>query len=136
MKKYQVTVNGTIYEVEVEQIGEVASQTAGAPKAAPIPAAAPVISEPATPKAAATSAPAPATSSQSGSSNIESPMPGTILKVNVQAGSSAKKGDILFILEAMKMENEIVAPDDITIASVTVSQGASVSTGDVLATYN
>ena len=67
-----------------------------------------------------------------GSQSINSPMPGTILKVNVQNGQSVKKGDVLMVLEAMKMENEIMAPKAGTIAQVVVSKGSSVNTGDVL----
>jgi len=63
-------------------------------------------------------------------------MPGTILKVNVKPGDSVKKGSVLMILEAMKMENEIMAPNDAVVASVAVSEGANVSTGDVLVTFN
>lgn len=113
MKKYRVNVNGTIYEVELEEI------TGGA-AAAPAAAAAPV----ATPAAPA-SAPA-------GGEQITSPMPGNILSVNVSAGDTVKKGQVLMILEAMKMENEIMAPRDGSVAQVVVSKGAVVDTGAAL----
>ena len=116
MKKYNVTVNGVVYEVEVEEVGAVASAPA-APKAAPAPAPAA--------KPAAT-----------GAVTVKAPMPGNILKINVKAGDAVKKGDILCILEAMKMENEICAPADGTVAGVNVSQGATVQTDDVLLSLN
>ena len=124
-KQYTVTVNGTAYEVTVESVsgGRMASapvaRTAAAPVAAPAPAAAP-----AAPKAA------PAASGSG--ETVSSPMPGTILDVKVAAGQAVKSGDILFILEAMKMENEIFAPCDGTVSSVAVSKGAAVNPGDVL----
>ena len=125
-KQYTVTVNGTAYEVTVESVsgGRMASAPApvaraAAPVAAPAPAAAP-----AAPKAA------PAASGSG--ETVSSPMPGTILDVKVAAGQAVKSGDILFILEAMKMENEIFAPCDGTVSSVAVSKGAAVNPGDVL----
>lgn len=123
MKKYIVNVNGNRYEVEVEEFnGEFTG--AVAPVAAPMssaPAAAPV----AAPKAA------PKKVSGNGE-KIEAPMPGNILRVNVNAGDSVKKGDVLLVLEAMKMENEIKSPKDGTIGDVAVKSGAQVNTGDVL----
>ena len=111
MKKYRVNVNGTVYEVELEEI------TGAAPAAAPAPAAA----------AAASVAAAPA-----GGEQITSPMPGNILSVNVAAGDTVKKGQVLMILEAMKMENEIMCPCDGKVASVNTSKGASVESGTLL----
>lgn len=113
MKKYRVNVNGTVYEVDVEDI------SGAAPVAAPAaaPAAAPV--------AAPVSAPA-------GGEQITSPMPGNILAVNVAAGDTVKKGQVLMILEAMKMENEIMCPCDGKIASVNTSKGSSVESGTLL----
>ena len=123
MKKYQITVNGNTYEVEVE---EVSSGAASAPvQAAPVAAAPKATAAPAAPKAAA----APA-----GTKPITSPMPGTILEVKVSVGQSVKRGETMFILEAMKMENEIPATEDGVVASVDTSKGASVATGAVLAT--
>ena len=118
MKKYNVTVNGTAYEItlEVADAAEIkATAPAAAPAAAPAPAAV----------AAPTAAPA-------NGETVTAPMPGTILAVNVQNGAAVKKGDVLMVLEAMKMENEIVAPADGTVASVNVTKGASVETGAVL----
>lgn len=122
MKKYTITVNGTAYEVEVEEMGGAA---AAAPKAAPAPAAAPA------PKAAPAPAPA-AKPVAAGSATISAPMPGKVLEVKCKAGDAVKAGDVLLILEAMKMQNEIMAPADGTVSDVRVSAGQTVSTGDVM----
>lgn len=127
--KYVVTLNGKDYEVEVDELSE-AIVTNVAPTAAPAQAA-PVAAQPLAPAAA----PAPAPVSGSGTA-VKAPMPGTILKVNVTAGQSVKAGDIMFILEAMKMENEIVAPSDGTVSQVVAAKGSSVATDDVLAYLN
>ena len=108
MKKYKVNVNGTAYEVAIELMDGAAP--AAAPAAAPTPAAA-----------------APA-----GGEKVCAPMPGTILDVKVANGAAVKKGDILFILEAMKMENEIMAPCNGTVASLSASKGAAVESGALL----
>ena len=105
MKKYRVTVNGTVYEVELE---ELTGSAPAAPAAAPAPAA-------------------PAAGEQ-----ICAPMPGNILAVNVTAGQAVKKGDVLMVLEAMKMENEIMCPRDGVVASVNTSKGVSVESGTLL----
>ena len=127
MKAYRVTVNGNVYEITLEVIDKADIKAAPAPAAAPAaPVAAPA---PAAAPAAPVAAPAAA-----GATSITAPMPGTILKVNVQNGSAVKKGDVLMVLEAMKMENEIMAPADGTVASVNVAQGASVEAGAVLCT--
>lgn len=118
MKKYNVTVNGNSYEITLEVVDAADVKTVSAPAAAPAPAPAAV--------------PAPATPVANGGETVTSPMPGTILNVNVQNGASVKKGDVLMILEAMKMENEIMSPCDGTITSVNVQKGASVETGAVL----
>lgn len=126
MKKYNITVNGNTYEVVVEEVGGAASAPVytapAAPVATPAPAAAP-----AAPKAA------PAAS---GANKVIAPMPGTILDVKVTAGQAVKKGDVICVLEAMKMENDIPAPCDGVIASVNVQKGASVAANDVIATLN
>ena len=127
MKKYTIKVNGISYDVEVEETG--VSDSASAPVAAPVSAPAPKAAPAPTPVAA------PAAVS-SGSQSITAPMPGSIVKINVKAGDSVKKGDVYLVLEAMKMENDITAPEDGTIDSVNVAQGASVNTGDVLVTYH
>ena len=110
MKSYTITVNGTAYEVTVEETGATNQ--------------APVASAPVAPKAAG----------KQGSVKINSPMPGKILNVKVNAGATVKKGDVIMLLEAMKMENEIVASQDGVLASVNVAVGDTVEAGDVLAT--
>lgn len=128
MKKYNIKVNGISYEVEVEEVGgsAITVPTQVAPVAAPQPVAAPAPQAPAAPVAQAST----------GANSVNAPMPGSIVKVNVKPGDTLKKGDVILVLEAMKMENDITAPSDCTIASVNVNQGASVSTGDVLVTFN
>ena len=107
MKKYKVNINGTVYEVEIEEM-------TGAPAAAPV--------------AAAPAAPAGA------GERVAAPMPGNILSVNVVAGDTVKKGQVLMILEAMKMENEIMAPCDGKVTAVAVTKGAAVESGALLCT--
>ena len=122
MKRFNVTVNGVSYDVVVEEINA-ATPAAPAAPATPAAPAAPVA--PAVPVAPVTAA---------GSVKVKAPMPGTILKVNVSAGDSVKKGDVLCVLEAMKMENDICATADGRVVSVTAQKGASVNTDDVLVT--
>ena len=110
MKKYRVTVNGTVYEIELEEL----IGTAPAPAAA------------------APAAPAPAAAAPEGGEQVTAPMPGTILSINVAAGDTVKRGQVLMILEAMKMENEIMCPCDGKIASVNTSKGSSVESGTLL----
>ncbi len=107
MRKFSIKVNGTAYEVEVEEVGAGVSST---------PVSAPVAQ--------------PAGEGEA----VAAPMPGTILDIRVKAGDAVKKGQILMILEAMKMENEIMAGCDGTVTAVMVSKGASVQTGDALCT--
>ena len=126
MKNYTITVNGNVYEVTVE---EGFTGAASAPKAAaPAPKAAPA----AAPKAA----PAPAAAGAAGAVAVTAPMPGKILGVKASAGQAVKRGQVLLILEAMKMENEIVAPQDGTVATINVAVGDSVEPGATLATLN
>ena len=125
--KYQVTLNNKVYEVDVtETEAVVTGVSAAAPMAAPVAAA------PAAPAAAPVAA-APVQQVAADGTKVTSPMPGNILSVSVQPGSAVKAGDIMFILEAMKMENEIVAPADGVVKQVLVSKGSVVNTDDVLA---
>ncbi len=129
MKNYTITVNGTVYSVTVEEgpsTGAPAAQTAPAAPAAPASAPAP----------AAAPAPAPAASAAQGSIAVTAPMPGKILGVKAAVGQAVKKGDVILVLEAMKMENEIVAPEDGTVATINVAVGDSVEAGVPLATLN
>ena len=123
--KYKVTLNGRTYEVEVEAgkamlLDEYEAIVPSAPAAPAAPAAAPAAAAPAAPAAPAVTGAGEA---------VKAPMPGTILKVNVTAGQAVKAGTVLVVLEAMKMENEIMAPKDGTVTQVVVSKGASVDTG-------
>ncbi len=141
MRKFNITVNGTTYEVDVEEVGAGAPVAApAAPKAAPVaapaaPQAAPKAA-PAPEAAAPKAAPAPKASGTAGSVKVEAPMPGTVLRINVKVGDAVTENQSVVVLEAMKMENEIVAPKAGTVASINVDQGASVNTGDVLITLN
>lgn len=120
MKNYTITVNGNVYDVTVEEgasSGAVASTPVAPKKAAPAPKAA---------------APAGA----QGSVKVNAPMQGKILSVKATVGQAVKKGDVLLVLEAMKMENEVVAPQDGTVASINVAAGDKVESGAVLATMN
>ena len=122
MKSYTITVNGTAYEVTVEETGSVSAPTAApvaAPKAAPA----------AAPKAASPAAGA-------GAVKVSASVPGKVLKVVASVGQAVKAGDNIIILESMKMEIPVVAPQDGTVASIDTSEGASVENGDTLATMN
>lgn len=143
MKKFLIKVNGIQYEVEVEEIGVSPQTNVNYAPAAPVaqaPQAKPAAPSPApsptpTPAPATTQKPSEPTVSKevpAGAQTVNAPMPGVILDIKVSVGDSVKKGDVLLILEAMKMENEIVAPTDGTVASINVSKGASVNAGDVL----
>jgi glutaconyl-CoA/methylmalonyl-CoA decarboxylase subunit gamma len=125
MKSYKITVNGQSYDVTVEEVGAAASRVA-----APGAGAAPLASA-----ASQANAPAKAGAVQikAGAVQIKAPMPGTLLSFKVAQGQAVKKGDVVLILEAMKMENEIVAPSDGVVTALRVSEGASVNTGEVLA---
>lgn len=123
MKNYRVTVNGIPYDVVVEEIDASAAPSVSIPAAPAAPAAAPA-------------APKAAPKGNAGATAIKAPMPGTLIKVNVKAGDAVKKGDVLCVLEAMKMENDILAPADGVVATVEAAQGASVATDAVLVTLN
>ena len=118
--KYKVTLNGKCYEVVVEKGEAICENIYDAPVAAPTAAPAP---------AAAAAAPAAAPVPAGAGETVAAPMPGTVLAVKVQQGQSVKKGDLLIILEAMKMENEIAAPRDGVVSQVITSKGAAVDTG-------
>ena len=124
MKKYNITVNGVTYEVVVEEVGSGHS--------------APVYSAPTAPVApVATAAPKKTTASvNDGANKVIAPMPGTILDVKVAVGQSVKKGDVVCVLEAMKMENDIPAPCDGVVSSVNVQKGATVAANDVIISLN
>ncbi len=123
MKSYAITVNGIVYDVTVEEKAAGAAPMAAAAAAAAAPAPTPA------PKA-------PAASGSAGSVEVTSPMPGKILDIKAAPGQSVKKGEVILLLEAMKMENEVVAPQDGTIASIDVNSGDMVEAGNVLATMN
>ncbi len=125
--KYIVTLNGKNYEVEVEETEAViVGVTDAAPVAAPVAAAPAPVAAPAAPVAAAPAAAADGT-------KVLSPMPGNILSVNATVGAAVKAGDVLLVLEAMKMENDIVAPCDGTVKQILVQKGSTVATDDLLA---
>ena len=126
MKRYTITVNGNAYDVVVEEADAsgVTAPIVSAPVAAPV--AAPAVKPAAKPAAPAVS----------GATSVTAPMPGTILDVKVSVGQSVKKGDVICVLEAMKMENDIPAPADGVVASINVQKGASVAANDILASLN
>lgn len=136
MRKFLITVNGVSYEVEVEEVAAGATPVirsavpAPAPVAAPAAAPAPVAAPAPAAAPAAKAAPAKVT----GGTAVKAPMPGTIVDVKVKAGDAVKKGTVLCILEAMKMENEIMAPADGTVAQIIAEKGSSVGAGDPLVT--
>lgn len=127
--KYKVTLNSKVYEVEVEEGTAMLVDEYEAYVPAPAPAsvaAAPV------PAAAPAPAPAPAAAPQAAGEVVASPLPGTVLQVKVSAGEAVKAGQLLLIIEAMKMENEVLAPRDGTVAQIVAAKGATVNTGDAL----
>lgn len=126
---YKVTLNGKVYEVEVEK-GEAVIQAEYEAALPVAPAAAPAAPAAPAPSAAAASAAAPA--AQAGAGTVPSPLPGNINEVRFSAGQTVKAGDVVIILEAMKMENEIVAPKAGTLTKIHVQKGAVVNTGDPL----
>lgn len=124
MKKFKITVNGKAYEVEVEEMG-------GTPVAAPAPAPAAPAPAPAAP--ASTPAPAVGGPIPDGAITVKAPMPGKISALKAEAGKAVKRGDIILVLEAMKMQNDITATADGTLHEIRVNPGDNVKTGDVLA---
>lgn len=121
MKKFNITVNGKTYEVDVEEVGGIPTAPAAPRAAAPAAAA---------PKAAPKAAAKPAVTS--GGSKVTAPMPGTVFKLNCQEGDTVSAGDVVMVLEAMKMENEITSPVDGTVAQILVKTGEAVNGGDVM----
>ena len=137
--KYVATINGKRYEVEVEKVDAYKSldrNGVAAPKAPVLAASAPRAAAPAPAPAAPAPAPAAAPAGAAGSVSVSAPMPGKVVAVKAAVGQAVKKGDVILVLEAMKMENDIVAPQDGTIASINASTGDSVESGAVLATLN
>ena len=123
MKKYNITVNGTTYEVIVEEVDGSASH-------------APVYSAPVTPISAPAAPKVSAAANVGGANKVVAPMPGTILDMKVSVGQAVKKGDVICVLEAMKMENDIPAPCDGVVASVNVQKGATVAANDLIVSLN
>jgi len=116
MKKFNITVNGTVYEVEVEEVNVFSEAIASAEASAPA------------------AKPAPVASGKEGAVKIAAPMPGTIIKIIAEKGQKVKKNELILVFEAMKMENDLVSPQDGTIVSVNTSKGAIVNAGDILFT--
>ena len=125
--KYIVTLNGKNYEVDVTETEAVVT---GVKEVSTAPVAAPVSAAAAAPAAAPA---APAAAAPTDGTPVKAPMPGTILSIKAPVGTAVKAGDVVLVLEAMKMENDIVAPCDGTVKQVLVAKGASVNTDDVLA---
>jgi glutaconyl-CoA decarboxylase len=140
MKKYRITVNGKTFGVDVEEVdaqksghSPVSVPAAVAPAPAPVPAPRVVAAQTPPAQAPAASPATPRTAAPAGGATaMKSPLPGKILKIMVTPGSSWKKGDTLLIIEAMKMENEILAPRDCTVEEVAVESNQTVKTGDLL----
>lgn len=129
MRYFHVTVNGVSYDVAIEECNNA-------------PATAQSVTTPATAQPVTAPAPAPTVAAKpqasvaAGAVQVKAPMPGNILKVNCKAGQSVKRGDVLIVLEAMKMENDICAPEDGVVSTVAVAQGATVATDDLLVALN
>lgn len=125
MKRFLIKINGKTYDAEVEVIGA----SAAAPAVAPAPAAAPKAAAPAPASAAPAAAP-----KAGGPANVTSPLPGTVLRLVKNAGDTVAAGEVVMIVESMKMENEVVAPEAGRIASIAVAAGSAINTGDLLFT--
>ena len=125
MKRFLIKINGKTYDAEVEVIGA----SAAAPAVAPAPAAAPKAAAPAPASAAPAAAP-----KAGGPANVTSPLPGTVLRLIKNAGDTVAAGEVVMIVESMKMENEVVAPEAGRIASIAVAAGSAINTGDLLFT--
>ena len=134
--KYNVTLNGKIYEVDVTESDAVVTGVTQVPVAVAAPAVAPVavapVAAPEAPAAEAPAAPSVVPVSTDGT-QVKAPMPGTILAVKKNVGAAVKAGDVIVVLEAMKMENDIVAPCDGTVKSINAPKGSTVNTDDVIA---
>lgn len=129
LEKFLITIDGQTHEVLVEKVALDSASRAPQPAAAPIPA--PSVAP--GPLAAATAAPAPPIAVAAGETQVNAPMPGKIVKISAKVGQKVRKGDILMILEAMKMQNEIGSPVDGTVKSITVADGGKVKPGELMA---
>lgn len=136
MKNYTITVNGNVYDVVVEEGVSTGAPRAAAPKAAPAPVAAPVQAAAPAPAPAPAAAPAPAPSGTAGSVRVEAGAAGKVFSIEAKVGQAVKAGDAVVVIEAMKMEIPVVAPQDGTVASIDVSAGDPVEAGTLLATLN
>ncbi len=134
MRKFLIAVNGVSYEVEVEEVAAGAAPVIRSAVPEPAPVASAPVAAPVAPAPVAAPAPAPKAAPAAGGQPVKAPMPGTVVDVKVKAGDAVKKGSILLILEAMKMENEIISPVDGTVAQVIATKGSSVNANDVLVT--
>ena len=137
MKSYTITVNGNVYDVTVEEraLGVAPVAAPVAPVAAPVAPVAPVAAAPVAP-VAAPAAPAPVAAGSAGSIEVKAGAAGKVFKLEASVGQSVKKGDAVLIIEAMKMEIPVVAPEDGTVASINVAVGDPIDAGTVLATLN
>jgi biotin carboxyl carrier protein len=132
MRRFLIKVNGTSYEVEVEELGGTAQAPSAAAASAPAPAYAPVVPTAQMPEKETAPAAPKNLEVPSGATKVDSPLPGTVLSVNVSVGDKVSEGDVLVIIEAMKMENEIMAPKSGTVISIAAARDMSVNTGDPL----
>ncbi|MCF2612057.1 biotin/lipoyl-containing protein [Fusobacterium perfoetens] len=129
IKAYRVNVNGKVYEVEVEEITAGGQQTVAA-----APAPAPVAPKPASVAPAPAPTPAPAPKAAATGEIVEAPMPGTIVDIKVKVGDTVKEGDLVAVIEAMKMETDLFSTKSGVVTAVNAGKGASVNTGDAIIT--